>query len=145
MTFSPATFVFRDEPGGRITGQFVVHVDDGVWGGKGAKFRAAQAKLRKTTNIKTEKAGRFTILGRDVEQTESGISVNQHARLREEDEARLRSRCATTTAGDAAPGAGTDGFHVPGGAAGVARTDHDVGARVCRGRLAAAQQVGDSE
>ena len=78
LTFSPATFVFRDEPGGRITGQLVVHVDDGVWGGKGVKFRAAQAKLRKMINIKTERAGRFTILGRDVEQTEGGISVNQH-------------------------------------------------------------------
>ena len=53
-----------------------------MWAGSGEDFKAAQQKLRKKLPYKHEKSGKFTVLGRLVEQCEDRIEISQHEYLK---------------------------------------------------------------
>ena len=76
LRYVPGCFVIRERDGS-VCGLLCVHVDDGVWGGKGETYQKAQEKLRKLINIKVEKTGEFEILGRRVTHTPNEIKVDQ--------------------------------------------------------------------
>jgi len=59
---APGTFVACEKSSGTCAGMLCVHVDDGIWAGRGPEFTTAQNKLRKLISIKVEKTGESEVL-----------------------------------------------------------------------------------
>ena len=76
LKYAPGCFVVRGK-GGKLEGMLGVHVDDGLWGGKGPAWQKATANLRKKLDFKHELEGQFEFLGRRVTQTQKMIVVDQ--------------------------------------------------------------------
>ena len=75
-------YVLRDKDG--LHGILVVHVDDGLWGGRGAVFEKAKDYVRKHLNVKKEHQKEFTFLGKRIRQDDAGnVLVDQPLYIKE--------------------------------------------------------------
>ena len=75
--YVPGAFVVRNNDG-TLGGMLGVHVDDGLWGGKGKNWEKAANSLRSKLNFKHELRDKFELLGRRVTVKKDEIIVDQY-------------------------------------------------------------------
>ena len=69
-------FIVRNDDGS-LAGMLGMHVDDGLWAGKGRNWEKASNALRAKLNFKHELRGEFELLGRRVTVSPTEVKVDQ--------------------------------------------------------------------